>query len=297
MISRIHQMLGTAGFVISIVALVAALGGGAYAASGGLSGKQKKEVEKIAKKYAGKPGAAGAAGAKGDTGTPGTPGTSGANGTDGKNGTAGRSISLAEIPSGKAECAGDGGAVLTEQGSTSSVEICNGEEGARGATGATGATGAQGPEGALGTAGTTLPPGASETGVWSLGSVGEGMVAPGADPLEQLGHPFRVPISFMVPLTAGLEGTQVHYIVQGGTAPSECAGGTAEHPTAEPGNLCIYTAEEAEPTTWVGPSITDPSKQGSPEGASAYGAALQFILLNPGGQAYGTWAVTASAAQ
>ncbi|MBA3867401.1 MAG: hypothetical protein H0X42_13840 [Solirubrobacterales bacterium] len=49
-ISRIHQKLGTAGFIISIVALVAALGGGAYAASGGLSGKQKKEVEKIAKK-------------------------------------------------------------------------------------------------------------------------------------------------------------------------------------------------------------------------------------------------------
>ena len=33
MFDRIHQKLGTAGFVISIVALVAALGGGAYAAS------------------------------------------------------------------------------------------------------------------------------------------------------------------------------------------------------------------------------------------------------------------------
>ena len=52
MLTRIHRKLGTAGFVISIVALVAALGGGAYAASGGLTGKQKKEVEKIAKKYA-----------------------------------------------------------------------------------------------------------------------------------------------------------------------------------------------------------------------------------------------------
>ena len=31
-ISRIHQKLGTAGFIISIVALVAAFGGGAYAA-------------------------------------------------------------------------------------------------------------------------------------------------------------------------------------------------------------------------------------------------------------------------
>jgi hypothetical protein len=48
MLRRVHQKLGTAGFVISIVALVAALGGGAYAASGSLSGKQKQEVSKIA---------------------------------------------------------------------------------------------------------------------------------------------------------------------------------------------------------------------------------------------------------
>ena len=58
MIERIHQKLGTAGFVIAIVALIAALGGTALAAAK-LNGTQKKEVEKIAKKYAGKPGAAG----------------------------------------------------------------------------------------------------------------------------------------------------------------------------------------------------------------------------------------------
>lgn len=91
MISRIHEKLGTAGFVISIVALFAALGGGAYAASGGLTAKQKKEVTKIAKQYAGKPGAtgpagpAGAAGAKGDPGAAGK-GETGAPGTPGRNG-------------------------------------------------------------------------------------------------------------------------------------------------------------------------------------------------------------------
>ncbi|HVV72142.1 MAG TPA: hypothetical protein VHI52_11700 [Verrucomicrobiae bacterium] len=47
-IQRIHQKLGTAGLIVAIVALVAALAGGAYAAGGGLSGKQKKEVTKIA---------------------------------------------------------------------------------------------------------------------------------------------------------------------------------------------------------------------------------------------------------
>jgi hypothetical protein len=96
MLDRIHRKLGTAGFIISILALVAALGGGAYAASGGLNGKQKKEVEKIAKKFSGKPGAAGATGpsgaagkdgSNGSNGTAGTAGTAGKNGTNGTNGS------------------------------------------------------------------------------------------------------------------------------------------------------------------------------------------------------------------
>jgi hypothetical protein len=88
--------------------LVVALGGGAYAASGGLTGKQKKEVEKIAKSVskpgktgaAGPAGPAGAAGAKGDAGTAGTAGTNGVNGTNGANGTTGFTSTL---PSGKTE--------------------------------------------------------------------------------------------------------------------------------------------------------------------------------------------------
>jgi hypothetical protein len=89
MLNRIHQKLGTAGFIISIVALVAALGGGAYAASGGLNGKQKKEVEKIAKKFAGKTGAAGATGPAGAQGPEGAPGKDGSNGANGAPGAAG----------------------------------------------------------------------------------------------------------------------------------------------------------------------------------------------------------------
>jgi hypothetical protein len=86
-IRSIHEKLGTAGFIISIIALVAALGGSAFAAKGALTHKQKKEVRKIAKKeakreaqteakkYAGKPGPAGA---KGDTGAKGDRGAKGA---------------------------------------------------------------------------------------------------------------------------------------------------------------------------------------------------------------------------
>jgi Collagen triple helix repeat (20 copies) len=126
MFKRIHQKLGTAGFIIAIVALVAAVGGTALAA-GGLTKQQEKQVTKIAKKYAGAPGKngapgaagpvgpAGPAGAKGDTGAqgpqgvPGTPGAPGAPGTfstgplptgqtlTGAWGTSGAGTSLASI--------------------------------------------------------------------------------------------------------------------------------------------------------------------------------------------------------
>ena len=95
MFQRIHEKLGTAGFVIAIVALIAALSGGAYAASGGLTGKQKKEVEKFAKNLAGKPGANGTngtngtSGGKGDTGANGPQGAQGAQGPQGAQGKQG----------------------------------------------------------------------------------------------------------------------------------------------------------------------------------------------------------------
>jgi hypothetical protein len=108
---RIHEKLGTAGLIISIVALFAALGGGAYAASGGLTGKQKKEVEKIAKKVAkpGPAGAPGANGAQGAAGPVGSAGKDGANGTNGSNGAPGTPGKPGEsgftsvLPSGKTE--------------------------------------------------------------------------------------------------------------------------------------------------------------------------------------------------
>jgi hypothetical protein len=105
MVSRIHEKLGTAGFVIAILALVAALGGTAIAAAG-LNGKQKKEVTKIAKKYAGQDGAAGAIGpqgppgAKGDTGAPGEPGKPGKDGEDGEDGVCSEGIPECVLPSG-----------------------------------------------------------------------------------------------------------------------------------------------------------------------------------------------------
>jgi hypothetical protein len=128
MFHRIHQKLGTAGFIISIVALVAALSGGAYAASNGLTGKQKKEVETIAKKFAGKAGPAGQAGA---TGAPGAKGDAGAPGSQGAAGAAGA-------------------------------------KGEKGEKGAKGEKGEKGDEGSPWTGGGVLPAGKSETGTWSV---------------------------------------------------------------------------------------------------------------------------------
>jgi len=130
MLSRIHNKLGTAGLVVAIVALIAALGGAAYAASDNhLSGGEKKEVTKIAKKYAGKPGPTGP---KGATGAAGAAGAKGATGPKG------------------------------DKGAT-------GEKGPKGDKGATGKTGPTGPKGATGPGfEPPLPVGDTETGAWAI---------------------------------------------------------------------------------------------------------------------------------
>jgi collagen triple helix repeat protein len=136
MLSRIREPFGKAGLTVAVVALVMALVGGAYAATG-LNGKQKKEVTKIAKQFAGKPGAPGAAGAAGPAGPQGAKGDEGAAGSNGATGPTG--------PTGKT-----------------------------GATGATGKTGATGPSGLTGFT-KTLPKGETETGTWSFGMTKEGL--------------------------------------------------------------------------------------------------------------------------
>jgi hypothetical protein len=88
-IRAVREPFGTAGVIIASIALIAALGGGAYAASNGLSGKQKKEVETIAKKFAGKPGAPGATGPAGPAGATGPAGPAGATGPAGSTGNTG----------------------------------------------------------------------------------------------------------------------------------------------------------------------------------------------------------------
>jgi hypothetical protein len=121
MISRLHQKLGTAGFIISIIALVAAMSGGAYAA---LSIDEKKEIKKQSKKFSkqfskkfskqfakqgpqgvqGAPGAPGAKGAAGANGAQGAIGPIGPEGPEGPQGEEGNPWTAGGVlPTGETE--------------------------------------------------------------------------------------------------------------------------------------------------------------------------------------------------
>jgi hypothetical protein len=274
MLSRIHQKLGTAGFIISIVALVAALGGGAYAASGGLSGKQKKEVEKIAKQYAGKPGANGATGPAGPTGTPGAKGDAGAAGangtagTNGTNGTNGTSVTNTSLPKGSTACP-EGGAEF-KVGTGAATHACNG---------VTGFT-------------ETLPTGKTETGTWNVTvlDVTESGIAP-----FPLGS-----ISFPIPLASG---GKAFVFTEEETEEEEfgasgCAG-TVEVPTAPAGTLCVYTAGERRSHLTKTELQAKPPEGGALQEYGVSGATLTGLQFGgtpgePASAAYGgSWAVTA----
>jgi Collagen triple helix repeat (20 copies) len=279
MFTRIHQKLGTAGFIISIVALVAALTGGAYAAGGGLSGKQKKEVTKIAqteaKKFAGRPGAtgpagpvgptgpSGAAGAKGDAGArgdTGATGTAGTNGTNGTNGSNGKSVTVTEVSPGEPECNKLGGALVGVEGSTAAPqEVCNGAPGTTGFA-------------------NELPSGETETGTWSVGRFT-------LKEQEEFVQAF-VPISFPFHLTPGQYFAE---LMERGETSANCTGSSQE-PTAAAGSVCLYVAEGSASLNLYGFLSPSPA-EGGDETASPSGIVAKFGAVS-GQFGFGTWAAT-----
>ncbi len=193
MFSKIRRHFNAA-TAMAFVALVFALTGGAFAATGGGSSPSRvgargptattaKAKAKAKTKAgprgpagpAGKTGAAGPAGPAGATGPGGPQGNAGTNGSDGingTNGTNGTSVSAKTIATSESECAGNGGVKLTPGGS-----ICNGK---------TGFT-------------STLPSGKTETGTWGFSA-------------ETKQGFFITAVSFPIPLAEPLAGSEVHFV-------------------------------------------------------------------------------------
>jgi hypothetical protein len=262
---RFKDRFGTAGLIVAVIALIAALSGSAIA----LTGAEKKEIKKLAKKYAqqfakagpeGPPGPAGAngqPGAKGDKGDKGDQGDQGIQGIQGIQGTAGtngKNVEVGSEATGTGNCSGRGGAWVQVQSEPATKKfVCNGEDGETGFT-------------------ETLPPGKTETGAWNL-------VSQASD----FGNGGMTAISFPIPLTANI-GSNVHFN-QPETA--NCPG-NVEEPLAKEGHLCFYQGFNSGLSEF---SAFNPEKPGE-LGVGSTGAVL-IAEGEVGTVAWGTWAVTA----
>lgn len=277
MLSRLREHFGTAGLIVAIVALVAALGGGAYAASGGSGDGEATASAKGKPGPRGKPGKtgktgpAGPAGPAGPQGPAGPKGDNGAPGSNGTPGANGKSVTATEIPAGEPECEERGGVEVKQEGAGSGTEICNGEEGSPW------------------TAGGTLPPGETETGTYLLTSeTGSGTFEPGAK------YAFGQ-VSFPIPLPAEMEEADMKFVLQSTAAPAECENpdhpgtASARNPEADPGFFCVYQgfADGFDISEMV------PMTPSSGEAISTTGTILAQLVTDVEARSAGTWAVTA----
>jgi hypothetical protein len=286
MFSTLRTRFGIPG-VISVMALVFAMFGGAYAASNSSDGGKATASAKAKKGPRGPKGAtgpagpagpagpqgpAGAAGAKGDAGSPGSAGAPGAPGSS----VTSISFEGTDEPD-EAECEEAGG-VEFKSASPTPDYACNGANGANGNPW---------------TAGGTLPVGATETGSWSISATPAGTPITG----EPEVHVAAAPISFPIPLSAPItEASHTIFVPEGDTTTAHCSApplnGTAEDPKAESGYLCAYAGLTAsgvlEPFSqlgfgpFVGPFGTKAGRSGT---------SIWFVI---NGETLGTgsWAVT-----
>ncbi len=293
MFAPLRNRFGIPG-VISVIALVFAMLGGAYAASdNGGPGKATASAKKGPRGPRGPKGPAGPqgpAGPAGPAGAKGDKGDTGAAGSNGKDGSNGKSVTVTQIPEGELACDELGGAELKQEGAGSGVDVCNGEEGSPW------------------TAGGTLPPGETLTGAWAFNGSSGG---------EEW-----VPISFPLPLSEELQPGdwrpaagggpiedpgEVHYINPAGKEVlvneedfttvernSDACKGTAAVPTAEPGHLCVYASVREKSIVYGNFSFAQPGNANllAKGGASRTGATMR-AFTEAGARGRGTWAVTA----
>jgi hypothetical protein len=264
MFSTLRTRFGIPG-VISVMALVFAMFGGAYAASNSSGGGKATASAKAKKGPRGPKGAtgpAGPAGPAGPQGSAGAQGPKGDTGAAGANGAQGASVENKAVATGvTGKCNKLGGAEFTVGVGTPTF-ACNGEKGKEGDPWA-----AEG----------TLPPEATETGSWAAINPGESFV----------------PISFPIPLEAALPAANVH---MASDDPTNCPG-TAAKPEAEVGHLCVYVATIAFGATPIirGPYSATASEEEvfalQIKGAAPSGA---FLYIEGAAALWGTWAVTAA---
>jgi len=272
MFSPLRNRFGIPG-VISVIALVFAMLGGAYAANNSSDNGKATASAKAKKGPRGPKGATGPAGPAGLSGPAGAKGDRGEVGANGANGAPGESVKLSA-----ATACSEGGTKLTV--GASSTNVCNGEEGL------------QGEPGEPWTAGGTLPGGATETGNYVISSeTGKGLYVGFA-----VGS-----ISFPIPLAAGLPESNTIYVPEL-PAPLNCENpdhpgpASVSNPEAKSGYLCVYKGSafnlESSTLEFLAPTLNSagaypsgtlilqaPTQEAAEDGLPAWGA--------------GTWAVTA----
>jgi hypothetical protein len=291
MFSTLRNRFGIPG-VISVIALVFAMFGGAYAASnssGGPKATASAKAKKGPKGPKGATGPAGPAGPQGPAGANGKDGSNGSNGTPGTAGTPGKSVVTASFegtgePAGE-PCEENGGNSIKVEGSAETRYACNGAEGA------------QGNPGSPWTAGGTLPVGSTETGAWDIPPTTTG----------EVGQVFgEATMSFPIQLTQALDASHVHYInpaelevslnEEGELVeePSTQCLGNATSPSATSGNFCLYAARMTAGAFAVSGAIHNPAQEVA--GAAGTGKAGAWFRVTKFGSAildaHGTWAVT-----
>ena len=224
MFSSLRTRFGIPG-VISVIALVFAMLGGAYAANNSSGGGKATASAKAKKGPRGPKGAtgpagpAGPAGPQGPAGANGKDGSNGSSGKDGTNGAPGKSVLTASFegtnePVGE-PCEERGGSSIEVEGSGLKRYACNGASGQDGQDGQTGFT-------------KTLPPGSTETGAWFA-------------PMPKLHRELQMAsISFSIPLAAGIDGA--HTLLENEADFATHCHGSFESPSADPGYFCAYGA-------------------------------------------------------
>jgi len=273
MFSTLRNRFGIPG-VISVIALVFAMFGGAYAASnssGGGKATASAKAKQGPRGKTGKTGPAGPAGPAGPTGpagpagAKGDAGTAGSNGTNGTNGKNGESVAIAPYVGPECEeASGEEGAKFTNASGT--AYACNGA----GGSGGGGGLPAQ------------LGPGQSETGAWKFVSEG------GAEQFQLIGWPIPLSsadLSHMTLKAINPEGV--------GATPAQCPG-SVEEPTAAPGYLCVYTDKWQSTFSGAAAGGYKPNAAGTEQaGFGSSGIYLYFENVSPGPVAQGTFAITA----